>query len=271
MPKQIVNLTGTTELEAINAMLLAIGEDKYASLVEVANSPSPDVARAVDTLRNVTRDVQAMGWKFNKEFGYEIEPADQYDWIDTDGVTTPLNIFTPPSNLVSFTPTPIIEQLGSNLVDSVIRPSVKYLVPTPVLDENDEPVLDDNDEQTYEDLPTMVFYDRMRARDGFPVAQHAYLYIDPVWLFNFEQMPEVARAYVAMKAARKFTAGVVGSQTLVQFSEKDEQIALRNLKVEQGLDDDFNMLRNNDMMRVRGGRPGGPSGRIDSRLNRGHV
>jgi hypothetical protein len=114
----------------------------------------------------------------------------------------------------------------------------------------------------------MVFYDRRRARDGFPASDHQYLYINPVWLFGFEQMPESARRYVTGVAARRFVQQTVGSDTLSAFSARDEAVALRTLKREQGEEDNYNFLGSADSQAIRGGRPGSLGGAVDWRKNR---
>ena len=40
----------------------------------VENQPNPDVAIALNTLREVSREVQSEGWTFNREFNYELTP-----------------------------------------------------------------------------------------------------------------------------------------------------------------------------------------------------
>lgn len=56
-------ITRTTELEAINEMLRAIGEAPVSS-IDTGNS---DVTTALDLLRSHSRRVQALGWHFNTE------------------------------------------------------------------------------------------------------------------------------------------------------------------------------------------------------------
>lgn len=247
MAPLIVNLSATTELEAVNAMLSAIGEAPLAAGTDLATATQADVQMALNILRNVTREVQSMGWKFNTEFGREIAPTAAYAWVDSAGVTTNLNIFAPPAGMISFSVTKLPEQQGTRLVDTEIRDSRKY-VPG-----------------------TRVFYDRSKARDGFPLDLHPFLYINPVWFIDFEDMPEVARRYCTARAAREFAESSVGSETLSDFSKRNEAMALRLLKREQGEEDDYNMLYNADVSRARGRRPGGASGVSDPRKNRNTV
>lgn len=52
----------TTELEAVNEMLTAVGTIPVSTLAVASNS---DAAIALDTLRSVQREVESQGWWFN--------------------------------------------------------------------------------------------------------------------------------------------------------------------------------------------------------------
>ena len=56
------------ELPAINQILSSCGQAPVTTL----DQTNPDVAIAYDTLLQVSREVQAEGWTFNKEFHYEM-------------------------------------------------------------------------------------------------------------------------------------------------------------------------------------------------------
>jgi len=56
----------TVELPAINQILSSCGQAPVTTL----DQTNPDVAIAYDTLLQVSREVQAEGWTFNKEFNY---------------------------------------------------------------------------------------------------------------------------------------------------------------------------------------------------------
>lgn len=60
-------LTPTTELEAVNTMLLNIGSDSISSLLDDKDA---DVSAALHTLHRVSRQVQTSGWDFNTEVDY---------------------------------------------------------------------------------------------------------------------------------------------------------------------------------------------------------
>ena len=72
----------TQELPAINQILSSCGQAPVTTL----DQTNPDVAIAYDTLQQVSREVQAEGWTFNKEYHYEFTP-------DTDDqILIPSNI-----------------------------------------------------------------------------------------------------------------------------------------------------------------------------------
>tara|TARA_Y100000401_G_scaffold4026_1_gene2817 strand:- start:6390 stop:6998 length:609 start_codon:yes stop_codon:yes gene_type:complete len=59
-----------TELAAVNEILAAVGQAPVTTLEQT----NPDVSIAYDTLKNVSREVQAEGWSFNKEHHYPFSP-----------------------------------------------------------------------------------------------------------------------------------------------------------------------------------------------------
>ena len=72
----------TQELPAINQILSSCGQGPVTTL----DQTNPDVAIAYDTLLQISREVQAEGWTFNKEYHYEFTP-------DTDDqILIPSNI-----------------------------------------------------------------------------------------------------------------------------------------------------------------------------------
>lgn len=61
--------TPTTEIEAVNQMLRAIGESPVSSL---AGDVGVDVVSAKDTLAEISKAVQTEGWLFNTEYEYPL-------------------------------------------------------------------------------------------------------------------------------------------------------------------------------------------------------
>ncbi len=59
------------ELQAVNQILASVGQAPVTTLEQT----NPDVAIAYQTLLEVSREVQAEGWTFNKEGHYEMAPV----------------------------------------------------------------------------------------------------------------------------------------------------------------------------------------------------
>ena len=72
----------TQELPAINQILSSCGQAPVTTL----DQTNPDVAIAYDTLLQISREVQAEGWTFNKEYHYEFTPDND------DQILIPSNI-----------------------------------------------------------------------------------------------------------------------------------------------------------------------------------
>jgi len=71
------------------------------------------------------------------------------------------------------------------------------------------------------------------------------LKVDMVILLPFTDLPETARHYITVRAARVFQARTVGSDALYQFTAVDERDALTALKKAEGLTGDYNILTGN--------------------------
>jgi hypothetical protein len=59
-----------TELQAVNEILSSVGQAPVTTLEQ----SNPDVAIAYQTLNEITREVQADGWTFNREYEYPFKP-----------------------------------------------------------------------------------------------------------------------------------------------------------------------------------------------------
>lgn len=66
-----------------------------------------------------------------------------------------------------------------------------------------------------------------------------------IWSREFEEIPQHARSYVHMKAARKFQTQVVGSQILYAYTKEEEQEAQDVFKRIENRSKKRNMLRDN--------------------------
>lgn len=205
-------LVATTETEALNAMLSAIG---LAPVADIDAASGGDAVTAKNILKKTAREILTEGWRFNTEFGYELAPTATQVWVGSDASTVTLNVWEVPANLARFTITQSSAQRGLDLVATVGR---KY------------------------DPSKTIFYDRALNRDGLDSTKYPALFIEPIWFKPFASMPETIRQYIAVVASRRFAQDALGSETLVGFTRQDEQIAGRLAKRDQGIEDEHNML-----------------------------
>ena len=68
------------------------------------------------------------------------------------------------------------------------------------------------------------------------------LMVDMVVLLPFSELPEAARYYITIRAARTFQARTVGSDALYKFTAQDETLAHADLKKAEGITGDNNMF-----------------------------
>lgn len=179
--------TPTTELEAVNEMLRAIGESPV-NTISSDEPMAPDVDTALRKLRSVSREVQARGWHFNTEIDFPLAR-------DTEGsLTVAPNVLR-------------VDSVGDSTEFDVVQRGQRL-------------------------------YDRRAHSYVFSKNLKATLVI----LLAFEEMPEAARNYVTVRAARAFQAGAVGSQVLAGLTAEDEMAALALLLDAEGDTADFNMF-----------------------------
>lgn len=69
--------------------------------------------------------------------------------------------------------------------------------------------------------------------------------VDIVSMLEFDELPEIARQYIAVRASRIFQERVVGSETLSSFSAKDEVRLLNALRDMEAETADYNILSDN--------------------------
>lgn len=67
--------------------------------------------------------------------------------------------------------------------------------------------------------------------------------VDIVRFLPFEEIPQVARYYIAVRAGRKFQDRVVGSEVLSGFNKVDETRAWVSLQNHEADNADYNMIR----------------------------
>ena len=91
-------------------------------------------------------------------------------------------------------------------------------------------------------------YDRENNTDVF--ASDATVVVDEITFLPFNSLPEVARRYIAVKAARIFHDRIVGSGELHRFFQEDELTAWAELLEYQSEVGDFNIFDDYDTFRV---------------------
>lgn len=69
-----------------------------------------------------------------------------------------------------------------------------------------------------------------------------YISIDAIYSISYEDMPQSAYRYIAIRAARQFQETVVGSDTLYRFTTNAEAEALANMQREHMQYEDYNLL-----------------------------
>jgi hypothetical protein len=100
-----------------------------------------------------------------------------------------------------------------------------------------------------------VYYSQLETviRGGFLYDKRAHtfkftekVYLDVIWLVDFEDMPDAFKNYISMRAANLFAGRSVGSAEAVRFGEREEaqaRAAMMEYETSQG---DYNMLGTND-------------------------
>lgn len=86
-----------------------------------------------------------------------------------------------------------------------------------------------------------------RGRFLYDVVKHTFNITDPVTLdivqgLDFDELPEVARRYITVRAARIFQERLLGTPTVSSFNMKDEETAMAALKSEHSEAADHNIL-----------------------------
>ena len=143
----------------------------------VETQANPDVAIALNTLREVSREVQSEGWTYNKEFDYELTPD------SNDEIIVPDNMLQVDLNISS-------KRSGNRQFDSIIRGG--------------------------------KLYDRIK---------HSYkwtdesVYVDVLWYFEWEHIPDVVQAYIVARAATIVSSRIIGDGNQYQMLQQKEAYA----------------------------------------------
>tara|TARA_R110002020_G_scaffold197481_10_gene398586 strand:+ start:2524 stop:3147 length:624 start_codon:yes stop_codon:yes gene_type:complete len=174
-------ISRTTELEAVNTMLSAVGEPPINYLDGQKNA---DAAISRNILTEISRDVQMQGWHFNTQRNVTLSPG-----VDT----------------------------FITLSDNVVRVDIEYWTSQGSSTSRDSRDITQRGNRLFNRTDnTYAFTTDVKA--------------SVVYLFDWEELPEPARRYVVVKAARIFQDRMVGSQAHHAFSQEDEARARASLK-----------------------------------------
>jgi len=193
----MADLKRMSELDAVNLMLMTIGEYKVNDLINLAGRS--DAAIAKDILNNTSRAVQSKGWTFNTDFDVIMRPKTGTGEIELGG-----NILRIDS----------ISTVRSSQKDIIERANKLY----------------DRQNNTH------VFADNVT--------------VNTVTYFNFEDLPEAARRFIAIRSARVFHDRVVGSGELHRFFQEDEGQAWSELLEYESNVGDYTIFDAYDVYRV---------------------
>jgi len=185
-----------TELEAVNTMLVTIGEQPVSSLDNLAGLQDASIAKQI--LSNISRAVQSKGWVFNLDLQVTYTP-------DANGeINLGANVLRIDTTTKVRSTTKDIVERGGKLYDR--------------------------------EKNTSIFTDTVK--------------VDRVIVLNFDDLPEVARRYIAIRSARVFHDRVVGSGELHNFFREDEQVAWQELLEYEGEVGDYTIFDDYDVYRI---------------------
>ena len=177
---------------------MSVGE----SSVNTLTVQSPEVTIAQSTLRQVCREVQAEGWKFNTENEYPIT-------LDSN------NHCLIPNNVLQ-------------------------------IDLNHFKHLNDFDVVKRNDSGTMKLYDLIEHRYNFENTSESKLYVDIIWMVDFEDIPQVFKDYITQRASRIAANRMVNDPQLSESMSVDESLS-RALAVEYDTNQgDYNIFNDQE-------------------------
>lgn len=168
-----------TLLQAVNELLVSVGTARIMSLDTAAQDE--EVATALQAISDVSVAVQTSGWHFNTDEDYPLQPN------ATDGS------IAKPSNCVSVT-------VGRKSYNRFFTERQGKLY--------------DLENHTY-NWTTNV---GTPAANQMPLSD-GNLYVNIVWLFVFEDLPQAVRWYIMAKAANMWAVTRVPNMETYKFSE----------------------------------------------------
>lgn len=182
-----MTVLATDELEAVNEILSAISESPVASLDE---DTIDDAQIALNTLRSVSKQVQARGWHFNTDYDYPLTP-DSF----TGEIVFPLTAAS-------------VDGMDTSNTDIVKRGGKMY----------------------------------NRETRSFDFSDYGPVKCKIVWLLDFNDLPQLLKSYITLRASRKFASDVMGDEATYRYTKTDENAAWAEALADEARQADLNML-----------------------------
>lgn len=190
-------LAATTLLDGVNFLLKTIGESPVSTLTD---GESIDAESAFATLNEVSRQVQGVGWHFNKDVGLKLLPESITGFVLLPANTLRVDEIWEDASRAG---TDMVQR-GTRLYD---RKAHSYQISRPVV-------------------------------------------VDLVSMLSFEELPQYARSYILIKAARKFAQDETVSDTLYRFTKADENEALVALEQADAENEGTNLSASSPFIRT---------------------
>lgn len=109
----------------------------------------------------------------------------------------------------------------------------------------------DTDVYRYADIDPVQRGSRLYDRKNRTYVFKRKVEAEVVYFLPFEELPEQARRYIAMKAARVFHTRFIGAEVVFQFTQREEDDALGSLKKAELANADSNFFASNPAMARR--------------------
>lgn len=106
-----------------------------------------------------------------------------------------------------------------------------------------DPVYHYQDFVVRDDNGTLKLWDRENHTFDIQANHQGPIKVNIIWAYDFEEIPNAARNYIAIRAARKFQANVIASDILYRFTAQDEADALTDLQRLENRTKDRNWFR----------------------------
>ena len=193
-----ISYAASTELEAVNSILMSVGE----SPVNTLDVQSPEVAIAQKTLQQVCREILSEGWKFNTETQYPIDlDSNNHCLIPNNVLQIDLNRFKHPDSY-----------------DTVRK----------------------------KDSGVSKLYDLHDHTFEFKNATDGKIYVDIIWMVDFNDIPQVFQDYITVRASRIASNRMVNNPQASELIAQDEAQA-RAVALEYDTSQgDYNIFNNQE-------------------------